>query len=145
MVMRRRGRPGDYLITDDITGCTTYHSKVRKDYWNNLTEVVLKRNLQEISQPLNDPYPVKEYRGPQYEFTDACMFEMFPNTIGNTLVPFNKANNPLSSVVNFNPAIPDMEIGCTFIVQADPPPAVGFITTMQDVPITTMGGDYLVI
>lgn len=145
MAMRRRGRPGDYLITDDWTGCTTYHSKVRKDYWGNLSEIVLKRNLQEISQPLNDPYPVKEYRGPQYEQTNACDFELFPNYIGNTLIPFNKANNPLSTVLDFDPAIPNMEIGCTLIVQPDAPFPTDFLVTEGGDPITTQGGDNIVL
>lgn len=141
----RRGRPGDYLLTDDWTGCTIYHSQARKDYWNNLSQICLKRNLQEISQPLNDPYPVKEYRGPQYEPTTPCDFELFPNFIGNTLIPFNKTNNPLSTVLDFNPAIPNMEIGCTFIVQPDPPAPTAYITTGDDIPITTGDGEFLVL
>lgn len=144
MAMRRRGRPGSYLMTDDWTGCTIYKEQAKKDYWGNLSQIQLKRNLQEISQPLNDPYPVKEYRGPQYEQTDPCQFEVFPQFIGNTLVPFN-TNNLLATAFNFNPSIPNMQIGCTFIVQPSSPFATGFLTTQDDTPITTMDGDFITV
>lgn len=143
MAMRRRGRPGDYLLTDDWTGCTIYHSQARKDYWGNLSQICLKRNLQEISSPLNDPYPVKEYRGPEYEQTNACDFETQPNYIGNTLVPFPNTNYTV--LFDLNPSIPNMSVGCTLIVQPNPPAPTGYITTGDDVPITTGDGLYLVI
>lgn len=114
MAMRRNGRPGDYLITDDWTGCTTYHSKVRKDYWNNLSEIVLQRNLQEIATPLSDPYPVKEYRGPQYEPTNACDFEVQPAFIGKTNVPFPNTN--ITQLFNLDPGIGEMSVGCTLVI-----------------------------
>lgn len=147
MAMRRRGRPGDYLMTSDYDNCADYRSNLAKDYWGDYgpKNRLLLRNLQEISSPLNDPYPVKEYRGPSYEPTNACDFELFPNYIGNTLVPFNKNNNPLSTVLDFNPAIPDMSVGCTFIVQADPPFPADFLVTEGGDPITTEGGDNIVL
>lgn len=138
---RRRGRPGDYLVTDDYFGNTTYRSKVREDYWGSWTRKPLLRNLQEVASPLNDPYPVDVYRGPDYEKTTACDFELFPRFIGRTIVPFNR-NNILSAVFNFNPAIPDMSIGCTFIVAPDtpPPPLIGYLTTDDDQTILTDDG-----
>lgn len=138
---RRRGRPGDYLLTDDYSGTTTYRSRVTEDYWGNFTRFPLERNLQEIASPLNDPYPVSVFRGPQYERTDPCDFELFPRFIGKTLIPFN-TNNVLSTVFNFNPAIPDMSIGCTFIVGPDtpPPPITGYLLTDDGIPILTDDG-----
>lgn len=112
---RRRGKPGDYLITDDYYGRTTYQSKTTTDYWGNIVEKPLIRNLQEISQPLSDPYPVNYYRGPQYEQTTACQFELQPLFIGNTNVPFPQTN--ATSIFNLDPAIPDMSVGCTFEVR----------------------------
>lgn len=117
MAMRRRGRPGDYLMTDDWTGCTDYASRMKKDYWGNLSAITLKRNLQEISSPLNDPYPVPEYRGPQYEQIGPCGFELIPQFIGNTSVPF--PTSFITNALGSNPSIPFMKIGCTFIVSPD--------------------------
>lgn len=117
---RRRGKPGNYLMTSDYSDVTCYRTQLKKDYWGNYGEFNLIRNLQEIAKPLNDPYPVREFRGPSYEFTDACTFEVQPQFIGNTSVPF-PTNAALNTVINFNPAIPDMEVGCTFIVKGDAP------------------------
>lgn len=143
---RRRGRPGAYLATDDYSGFTQYRERLSYDFWGNLTRRPLERNLQEISSPLNDPYPVPDYRGPDYEKTNECDFELFPAYIGRTVIPFNK-NNILSTVVNFNPAIPDMSIGCTFIVAPNTPlpPLTGFLTTDDDIPILTDDGIPIVV
>lgn len=114
---RRKGKPGSYLMTDDYTGFTVYSDKIKKDYWNNYVVQPLKRNLQEIASPLNDPYPVPIYRGPDYEQTNACTFELQPQYIGNTRIPFQ--NTELTTLLNLDPGIGDMEIGCTFIVRGD--------------------------
>lgn len=142
---RRNQRRGDYLMTSDYSGCTEYASRLVKDYWGSygLPTEVLTRNLQEIATPLEDPYPVKVYRGPEYEFTDACTFEQQPTYIGNTLVPF--PDTQLTQILNLHPSIPNMSVGCTLIVQPDTPFPVGFITTGDDVPITTGDGQFLVI
>lgn len=90
---RRNGRPGDHLMTSDYSGSTEYASKLVKDYWGNygLQNEVLQRNLQEISSPLGDPYPVKEYNGPQYEVTVSGQFNTTPKYLGKTttLFPLN--------------------------------------------------------
>lgn len=112
---RRNQRPGDYLMTDDTLGVTVYASEIQKDYWGNLTTVPLQRNLQEIASPLKDPYPVSQYRGPQYEFTDACTFELQPRFIGKTTIPFPNTN--LTSLLNLDPGIGQMAVGCTFTVR----------------------------
>lgn len=114
---RRRGRLGAYLATSDYSGCTEYRSNLVYDYWGDLgtKREVLRRNLQEINQPLNDPYPVKVYRGPSYEQVSICAFEMQPQFIGNTSVPF-PTNAALNSVINFYPGIGEASIGCTFII-----------------------------
>lgn len=111
---RRRGRPGEHLLTSDYTGVTIYASEAKTDYWGDIGEWNLKRNLQEIATPLNDPYPVQMYRGPSYEFTDACMFELQPAFIGKTNIPF--PNSMAAQVLNLNPSIPNMSISCTFVV-----------------------------
>ena len=111
---RRQGRPGGYLMTDDTTGFTRYASQLRKDYWGDYSEHPLKRNLQEIASPLNDPIPVTVYRGPNYEVMPAyCLGELAPATVGLTTVPTNQNNMAFQSL-DLSPAIPDMEIGCTF-------------------------------
>lgn len=114
---RRNQRPGDHLATSDYSGCTTYASKLVRDYWGDYGEAneILKRNLQEIATPLKDPYPVSLYQGPQYEFTDACTFELQPLYIGKTNIPFPNTN--LTQLLDLNPAIPNMSVGCTFIVR----------------------------
>lgn len=114
---RRNGRPGNYLMTSDYSGVTCYASELVFDYWGNKGKPneILKRNLQEIATPLSDPYPVPYYIGPQYEQTTACQFEIAPLFIGNTNIPFPNNTNA-SQVLNLNPAIPDMQIGCTFRV-----------------------------
>jgi len=113
---RRRGKPGDYLITEDYYGRTRYRSQVSVDYWGNVAEKPLKRNLQEIATPLSDPEPVSLYRGPSYEISNACDAETIPLYVGNTNIPTNP-NNMAVQVLNLDPAIPDMEVGCTFIIR----------------------------
>lgn len=114
---RRNQRPGDHLATSDYSGCTTYASRLVRDYWGDYGEAneILKRNLQEIAIPLKDPYPIKLYQGPQYESTGACMFELQPTYIGKTTRPF--PNTDYTRLYVLNPSIPDMSVGCTFVVR----------------------------
>lgn len=112
---RRQGKPGDYLLTDDYYGYTVYASRAQKDYWGNLTTRPLIRNLQEIATPLNDPYPVKIYRGPEYEQTTACEFEVTPQYIGTTNIPFPQTS-AYGQAYNLNPGIGAATVGCTFVV-----------------------------
>lgn len=112
---RRSGRKGEYLATDDYTGFTHYRSELTYDYWGALVKTPLLRNLQEIASPLNDPEPVPDYRGPNYEFTPTCVSEVAPFYVGNTTVPTTR-NNAAVAALNLFPAIPDMEVGCTFEV-----------------------------
>lgn len=113
---RRSGRKGDYLATDSWTGFTEYASNLRKDYWGEYSRHPLKRNLQEIASPLDDPAPVPFYRGPQYETSVPCDYEVAPPKVGLTNVSTNP-NNAAFQALNLNPAIPDMIVGCTFIVR----------------------------
>lgn len=112
---RRSGKKGDYLMTDDYTGFTVYASKVKKDYWGNYTVKPMFRNLQEIASPLLDPYPVSIYRGPDYEQTTPCEFEIQPLFIGNTNIrtPYT---SPATQALDLSPGIGEMEVGCTFQV-----------------------------
>lgn len=112
---RRNGRKGDYLGTDDYTGMTVYFSKLKRDFWGSLAVNPLLRNLQEISTPLNDPEPVSDYRGPSYETYRNCIGETAPEFVGNTTRRTNP-NNAAFQALNLNPAIPFMQIGCTFRV-----------------------------
>lgn len=102
-------------MTDDNSGFTTYNDRVQRDYWGNYTSYGLKRNLQEISSPLNDPQPIPIYRGPDYEQTTACQFEITPLYIGKTTRPFPQ-NSAYTQAFDLDPSIPNMEIGCTFRV-----------------------------
>lgn len=142
---RRNQRKGDHLATSDYSGCTTYASRLVRDYWGQYGEYneIVLRNLQEIAVPLEDPYPVKIYNGPQYEQISSCQFEIQPQFIGKTTIPFPVTQ--VTNILNLNPAIPDMSIGCSFIIY--PPPSSGgnFITTQDGDPITTGTGDPLVI
>lgn len=112
---RRRGRPGTYLAVDDNSGFTTYADKLRLDYWGNETKVPLQRNLQEISNPLGDPYPVQMYRGPQYEQTTACDFETSPLFIGKTTRPFPQSS-AYAQIVDLGTGVGMAAVGCTLIV-----------------------------
>src|SRR6185503_11508602 len=89
---RRRGRPGSWLGTDDTTGFVKYGEELLLDFWGNRTAVPLKRNLQEIAQPLSDPGPVPFYRGPNYETNPTCFAEIAPQYVGLTNVPTNPNN-----------------------------------------------------
>jgi len=114
--MARRGqRKGDWLAADDYTGYTRYASKLRKDFWGAYAEKPLKRNLQEIATPLSDPRPVPFFRGANYEITPTCVAETAPLYVGNTTVPTNP-NNMAFQVLNLDPGLGDMSIGCTFEV-----------------------------
>lgn len=115
---RRNQRRGDYLVTSDYSGCTTYASKVVQDYWGNWGESreILQRNLQEIAFPLADPYPVYPYLGPDYEAgVTQCTFELQPTYIGKTTIPF--PNTQYTQLFNLNPGIGQMSVGCTFVVR----------------------------
>lgn len=114
--MRRSGKRGDHLATDDYTGMTRYASQLHRDYWGMYAVHPLERNLQEIAYPLEDPAPVSLYRGPSYEISIPCDYEVAPQYVGNTMIPTNP-NNAAFQVLNLNPAIPDMTVGCTFIVR----------------------------
>lgn len=113
---RRNGRKGDWLATDDYTGFTRYASELRKDYWGAYAVKPLLRNLQEIASPLNDPRPVPFYRGPNYEFTAPCIGEIAPTYVGDTTVR-TSLSNMAAQVLNLNPGIGQMVIGCTFVVR----------------------------
>lgn len=113
---RRNGRKGDYLATDDYYGMTRYASQLKRDFWGAYTVKPLLRNLQEIATPLNDPEPIPFYRGANYESSPPCDSELAPLYVGNTTVPTN-TNNAAAQVLDLSPAIPNMEVGCTFIVR----------------------------
>jgi hypothetical protein len=95
--MRRNGRKGDYLATDDNTGFTVYGSKLRKGYYGEYAVRPLERNLQEIASPLNDPVPVEIYRGPNYEIVNPATTAVAPQYVGNTTVPTNRDNAAIQS------------------------------------------------
>lgn len=112
---RRNGRKNQWLVTDDYTGFTKYSSEIKKDFWGSLTVKPLLRNLQEIAYPLEDPAPVPYLRGPSYEYSPPCVGETAPKFVGNTNVP-TSPNNAAFQALDLNPAIPTMEISCTFII-----------------------------
>lgn len=112
---RRRGKPGSYLMADDYSGFTVYRDQLQEDYWGSYSKKVLKRNLQEISSPLGDPFPVSVFRGSFYEATTACQFEVSPLFIGKTNKPFPQ-NSAYAQTVNLDPGIGQATVGCTLIV-----------------------------
>lgn len=115
--MARRGqRQGSWLATDDYTGFTRFGDQLKLDYWGQYAQSTLKRNLQEIATGLDDPRPVPFYRGPNYEVTNGCIAEVAPTYVGLTTVPTN-TNNMAFQVLDLDPAIPDMAIGCSFVVR----------------------------
>lgn len=113
---RRNQRKNSWLVADDTTGFTIYSDQARLDYWGNRTAVPLERNLQEIAVGLDDPYPVPFYRGPNYEFTPTCIAEDAPIYIGLTTVR-TKTNNAAIQALNLDPAIPDMVVGCSWVIR----------------------------
>lgn len=113
---RRAGRKGSYLATDDYTGFTCYASELRKDYWGAYSRTPLKRNLQEIAQPLDDPYPVPFTRGPSYETSIPCDYEVAPAFVGLTTVRTNP-NNAGFQALRLDPGVGDMIVGCTLVVR----------------------------
>lgn len=113
---RRSGRKGSYLATDDYYGFTRYNTELHKDYWGAMAHKPLLRNLQEIAFPLLDPAPVPFTRGPSYEQSIPCDYEVAPKFVGLTAVPTNP-NNAAFQALDLNPAIPNMTVGCTLIVQ----------------------------
>lgn len=114
---RRNGRKGRYLASSDYSSMTEYSDKLQKDFWGDygLPNEILQRNLQEISTPLNDPYPVPFYRGPTYEQNTECPAEIIPLFIGKTTrrTPTGSTNVQATGV---DPGIGSASIGCTFRV-----------------------------
>lgn len=113
---RRSGRKGAWLATSDYTGFTHFASDLKLDFWGARAVRPLKRNLQEIAKPLNDPEPVPFYRGPNYETTPVCVAEIAPVYVGNTTIPTNP-NNAAFQALNLDPGIGDMIIGCSFLIR----------------------------
>lgn len=114
---RRNGRKGDYLYTSDYSDTAGFASRMQRDYWGDYNDdFILKRNLQEISVPLNDPYPVPIYSGPSYEQTNGCIGESIPIYIGNTTRPFPTNSAVVQAFPTLNPSIGNMSVGCTFVV-----------------------------
>lgn len=113
---RRGGRLGDYLAVDDYTGFTCFASELRLDYNGAYAKKPLNRNLQEIASPINDPVPLPFYRPSNYEVTPNCVGATAPTYIGTTTVP-TRNNNIAAQVLVLDPSIPDMEIGCSFIIR----------------------------
>lgn len=113
---RRNGRMGSWLVTDDYFGTTRYAEEIKRDYWGSYSRKPLLRNLQEIATPLTDPQPVSIYRGPSYEITPVCVAETAPLYVGNTNIPTSTSNAAMQ-VLDLSPAIPDMVVGCSFIVR----------------------------
>lgn len=89
---RRNGRPGSWLMSDDYTGFVRYQSELKQDYWGSWAQKPLKRNLQEIASPLNDPVPVNPLRGPNYEYVNPAITTVAPQFVGKTTVPTNNDN-----------------------------------------------------
>lgn len=87
--MRRNGRKGDHLATDDYYGFTEYASRLIRDYWGSYSILPFKRNPQEMAFPLNDPRPVDLYRGPSYEVVNSATTRVVPTFVGNTTVRTN--------------------------------------------------------
>lgn len=115
---RRNGRKGDFLATDDTTGFTRFGSELRLDYWGNRTAIPLKRNLQEIASPHDDPAPLPFYRGASYEFTPAGIGFALPATVGNTTIPTDVNNAAIQALgLSFDLAIPDMAVGTTLVIR----------------------------
>ncbi len=110
---RRNGRPGDYLMTDSYYGFTRYASELKRDYWGEYASRPLKRNLQEVASPLNDPQPVPNYTGPNYEISATCLGETAPVYVGDTTVPTNR-NNAAAQALALFPGIGQASIGCSF-------------------------------
>lgn len=113
---RRRGKPGSYLMSDDYSGFTEYAYKLKEDYWGNYSRYGVERNLQEISQPLGDPYPVPTFRGGQYENTSGIAFNNLPVFIGKTSIPF-PTDSAYAQAFDLSPGIGAMVIGSTFVVR----------------------------
>jgi hypothetical protein len=103
-------------MTDEYYGFTRYNTDLKRDYWGVYAQKPLKRNLQEIACPLNDPEPVQPYRGPSYEASDPCIAEIAPLYVGQTTVLTNY-DNMASQVLGLDPGIGDMAVGCTFLVR----------------------------
>lgn len=89
---RRNGRLGSWLATDDLTGFVVYGSQLKRGFYGELSRKPLKRNLQELASPLNDPTPVNPYRGPNYEIVDSSTTTVAPQFVGDTSVPTNRNN-----------------------------------------------------
>lgn len=111
----RSGRKGQWLATDDNSGITHYASELREGYYGEMAKKPLLRNLQEVASPLSDPYPVSFYRGPNYEASVPCNYEIAPTYVGNTTIPTNR-NNAAAQALALFPSIGTATIGCTFRV-----------------------------
>ena len=102
-------------MSDDYTGMTHYASELRRDYCGAWAKKPLKRNLQEVASPLNDPQPVDPYRGPTYEASGTCLGDVAPTYVGLTNVRTSISN--MAYQVLIDGGIGSWAIGCNFEVQ----------------------------
>lgn len=113
---RRNQRKGSWLATDDLTGFTVHADKLRLGYYGEMSVKPFERNWQEVAMPLNDPRPVSFFRAPNYENTSGCPGATAPKYVGVTSV-LTRLTGPAVPALNLDPAIPDMAIGCSFVVR----------------------------
>lgn len=110
--IRNRHRVGDYLMQDDESGFVHYRSQMRR-IWNGTyrrADQFETRQPQEFVYARNDPRALRHVR-PE---PDVILPDNFVSSVvGATTVP--APTGPATHI--FDPAIPDMVIGTSFIIR----------------------------
>ena len=111
MSIRRGFRRGRNLVIDEESGLTRYSDQITKDYYGR---IITKKyadwaHPQDFVRAKNDPFIPQFINAPTPTGHVCVSVDQF---IGNTNIP--SPQNPLRGM--FELEIPDMEIGCSFIV-----------------------------
>lgn len=113
MPIRRRIKPGDYLVQDDITGTNVYASETTRDYLGRLTKIERADPIQPqlFARPFNDPQPVHIY-SPESPVPVADL--AWSPEVGNTNVPTATDN---AAAHLYDLGVGAMAVGSTFVVR----------------------------
>ncbi len=113
MPIRRRIKPGDHLVRDDITGTNIYASESTRDYLGRLVKSDRADPIQPqlFVRPFNDPQPVSVY-SPDTGIPAADL--AWTPTVGSTSVATATDN---AAAHLFDLGIGAMTVGTTFVVR----------------------------
>lgn len=112
-MIRNSHRPGRYLMVDDESGLTYYDDEMVRQWDGAFVHIknVETRHPQEFVKARSDPRPLKHVRPAAEVSAVPNVVTTFVGSAGTVRAPYGPAAHL------FDPAIPDMAVGTSFIVR----------------------------